>query len=307
MVGVNTVNAYSAQSGQVPLEYADSDAERLADALDERGYKTAALTNALATKDAIMKKVWHEVLQSTPEDTFVFFFAGHGFSDALGERYLLVHEDGKPGITLVSVTELDNIFRQHRGAVYAVFDACFDSYDITIPRGSSPRSESTTPGQVSYLFASTAKERAIESRKLGAGLLTHALLEALDTANQRTAFEEPVNLMEAFEVASIKTTELAASLYGVQQTPVTTSRLDVTNSPATQNLFMTSLHDKHPKQHGSPTMQSRGPLATIQINSVKRPLSRLYDLGTSSRSDEQNSGHDGRDFVMRSALQRMTP
>jgi uncharacterized caspase-like protein len=129
-----------------------------------------------------------KLAKSTPDDLVILTFSGHGHTEQ-GRFYLLPSDSGKDRITdavlpkLISSEELTDWLRDvDAGALVMIIDACHSAAGV--PAGFKPGPMGDRGlGQLAYdkgmriLAATQADDAALESDKLGQGLLTYALVE----------------------------------------------------------------------------------------------------------------------------------
>lgn len=150
-------------------------------------------TNILVALERLAEKVG-------PDDTFLFYFSGHGFQKD-GETYLgAVNADPRTGATLkrstVPVQELQAIMGRFRARqVIFIIDACRNDPEkgkgdgpnlrtgeltkTIVAAASQPRPAGNGQRGFAVLFACREKQRAFEDENLGQGVFTHYLLQGL--------------------------------------------------------------------------------------------------------------------------------
>lgn len=199
------------------LDFAVSDARKLSAALAEHGFATNFLANDQASKLKILQSLVYESLVSEPNDTFVFYFAGHGFTDMYNNRFILTYSE------ILSLSDIEAALRTHKGNIFVILDTCFDKHyidSIKYDAGSknSIAFDETYVGtnRPIFLLASSLGEQSIESNKLGSGLYTYTLLEYL--ANQER--NRRIDFIKLFNYASKRTLFLSQKMYGISQKPM---------------------------------------------------------------------------------------
>ena len=126
----------------------------------------------------------------TPDDLVILAFSGHGYTDPQGRFYLLPSNSG-PDSTItdtrlpkfISSEELSEWLREvDAGELVMIIDACHSA--ASVPEGFKPGPMGDRGlGQLAYdkgmqiLAATQADNVALESEKLGQGLLTYALVQ----------------------------------------------------------------------------------------------------------------------------------
>jgi hypothetical protein len=126
----------------------------------------------------------------TPDDLVIIGFSGHGYTDPQGRFYLLPSDSGTDStITdaklskFISSDELSQWLRDvDAGQLVMIIDACHSA--ASVPEGFKPGPMGDRGlGQLAYdkgmqiLAATQADNVALESEKLGQGLLTYALVQ----------------------------------------------------------------------------------------------------------------------------------
>jgi hypothetical protein len=175
-----------------PLRYAEADALAMADFLrsdrspvldpdDVRvllGEEASARSIRIAIDEHLLRNATH------PEDMVILYFAGHGFS--MGEKTLLAGADTEHEslrATGVRASELREYFDDVRaGRKVLIADACHTS-GLPGTRGGNEVNRGLAGrvaggGAVSFL-ASSGTQLSVESRELGHGVFTWALLRGL--------------------------------------------------------------------------------------------------------------------------------
>ena len=213
------IDSYNRRVGE-RLNFAVSDASRVSDAFNQKGFRVHTITNQAATRDEIIQRLTEESRHSRPGDTFVLYASGHGFSARDGRRFLALYNDvgRKKPIDVLAIDEIDAIFQHHQGQVYVVLDTCFDQYNAVLARPAwVPLDNQDAVNKVTYLFGSALGERAIESPRLRSGLVAYALVEYL---NQEPHENDRLDFPSLLQDTSTRTTMLAQDLYGLPQNPI---------------------------------------------------------------------------------------
>ena len=180
-------------------------------------------THLIVDSDATVEKV-KEALEetlnnSTPEDTVIFTFAGHGTHD-----HRLVLHDTKTDLlqeTTISMTELaDNFKLSSAKTILCVLDCCFSGgaparvlEDSPVARNPvNPYQSIAGKGRI-LIAASNFDEESYEMPGGGHGLLTKALLDVLQIGN------DVIEIQSAMSQVLDQVRALASRL-GVTQTPI---------------------------------------------------------------------------------------
>ncbi len=176
-----------------PLEFAARDARSVAARLRAIGFeRVVELYDADATRSQILR-VFSDELPGVlaPEDRFVFFFAGHGQTDAITqdqqEGYLIPYDGSVKDFrgTGISMSKVHEVIRRVRAnQMLLAFDSCYSGLGLkrSLPPQVTPDFIRKLAGQraVQIITAGGKDEQAAESE--GHGLFTKYLLAALDGA-----------------------------------------------------------------------------------------------------------------------------
>ena len=169
MVGVSDYGG-----AQSPLEFTDEDARKLAETLRADGSLNDAslvLTNAEATVAGVRRAFASVAAQAGPQDTFLFFFSGHGDqSDAAvsglepdGKSESIVLRDGQ-----ISDTEMARLFGSLRTRLsLLVIDSCFS--------GGFARNVVDRPGVMGLFSSEEDLTSAVADKFQAGGYLSHFL------------------------------------------------------------------------------------------------------------------------------------
>jgi uncharacterized caspase-like protein len=171
----------------------------------------SALGGELAARNRLKKAIGpaaESLAKVTPDDVVIISFSGHGHTDPQGRFYLLPSDSGPDGIVdkdrllkFVSSDELSQWLRSiDAGQLVLIIDACHSA--ASVPPGFKPGPMGDRGlGQLAYdkgmllLAATQADDIALESKKLGQGLLTYALVqEGLKGRKASTNRDEPITI-----------------------------------------------------------------------------------------------------------------
>jgi WD40 repeat protein len=161
-----------------------------------RDVEVKLLTDAQATKDAILDGLEWLERQTTEKDVAILYFSGHGFNDPRSGEYLFLPYDADLDSrrkTLLPNREVQSVLSTIPGKVLLFLDTCHsgnllgaakarDATDLTRLLNELTSAENG----VVVFSASTGRQQAIESPEWKNGAFTRALLEALSgKANYR--------------------------------------------------------------------------------------------------------------------------
>lgn len=239
------VNKYA--DANLNLGYAAGDAKALAELFRRRGaelYESVQVKELLddeATRDAIKQGLKEMAAQTSPQDTLVLFLAGHGAM--VGQRYYFVPHEVRPKSESLEVDlraqglPADELY-DYLGAAKAlkrvvIVDTCSSGGALKLALKS--RSGFALRGAIERLSraqgvftiaAASATEEAQESKELGHGVLSYALLAGLkavdagplaDKHAQPSGPDRVVDVLEWFTFAAGHVPRLTEKLYGAAQ------------------------------------------------------------------------------------------
>lgn len=159
------INRYSQTDDFSPLSFAVNDANQLAGALKELGYRVTVMTSeekgdSQPTRTNVVREFKRLADRVTVNDTFLFFFAGHGFSRPGKGSYLATMDTelSDPEGTSIPVELLGTL----AGAIQCrqaalVFDACRNA----VPGTRQARSGALPQGLASDIQDLAKKERGM--------------------------------------------------------------------------------------------------------------------------------------------------
>ena len=169
MVGVSDYGG-----AQSPLEFTDEDARKLAETLRADGSLNDAsvvLTNAEATVAGVRRAFARVAAQAGPQDTFLFFFSGHGDQSEAqvsglepdGKSESIVLRDGE-----ITDTEMASLFGALRTRLsLLVIDSCFS--------GGFARNVVDRPGVMGLFSSEEDLTSAVADKFQAGGYLSHFL------------------------------------------------------------------------------------------------------------------------------------
>jgi WD40 repeat protein len=241
------INVY--KNAKYNLNYAGADALALSDAIEKKGqgifgnvYKTL-ITDGLATRAGIEKAFKEIALKAKPQDSFVFFYAGHGIlidgeSDTNKTFYLVPHDVTQ--ITTVGGGELTNkgisseLLRDWTTQIKAakqlmMLDACQSggAIEAFATRGLAEEkamSQLARSAGIVVLTASGTEQQAIEFKKLGHGVFTYAILKGLAGEADSSPSDRIITVGEIETFLDRKVPELTKEFRGTTQYPQRYSR-----------------------------------------------------------------------------------
>lgn len=192
------INAY--EDEQLPtLSLAKADANSLTAALKAADGKSIAmdagstvlLTNAEASKSAIIDAARRVVASTGPGDNTVVSFAGHGLQGRDGRFYLGLSATRVTDVegTALAWDDLAAVLSTAKGRVTVLLDACHSGTAGTGLLAGNDEAVDTIrkviPSGLTVLSASKGRELSAEIPSLGGGVFTYALTRAI--AGDRTA------------------------------------------------------------------------------------------------------------------------
>jgi WD40 repeat protein len=241
------INVY--KNTKYNLNYAGADAQALSLAIEKKGkgifgkvHKTL-LTDNLATREGVERAFEEIADKAKPEDSFVFFYAGHGIlvdadTDATKNFYLVPHDVTQ--ITTVGGGELaqkgissgllrDWTTQIKAGKQLMMLDACQSGGAIQAfaERGLSEEkaiSQLARSAGIVILTASGTEQQATEFKRLGHGVFTYALLQGLNGEADGNPADGIINVSEIENFLNRKVPELTKEYRGTIQYPQRYSR-----------------------------------------------------------------------------------
>jgi len=210
------------------LKFAVSDAIKTSKAFNKYGYESSTLTNDAADKSNILDELFHEILVSKPDDNFVLYIAGHGFSDINGNLFVVPYSNGKR-YSIISLSEINSLLSFHKGKTYALIDTCFDRKEIDLNSYVQSFPVRKNGNETTFILASNTK--AIESKFFKSGLMTHSILKFLANADVNCESEvdifdivvrdyEQINFQKMFSYISRNTKKISLSNFQYNQSPL---------------------------------------------------------------------------------------
>ncbi len=172
------------------LAYALIDAKGIADYLREQNFNVITLFDEQATKTAIISKMEDDLARRVKEnDRILFFFAGHGYTQFLGNKdwgYIVPYDGGDSSATYISMEEIRTLAEKMGAAKHQLFimDACYGGLlatrgvgiDTSIPN----YLEEITKRKAKQIITAGGKDQAVlDSGPDGHSVFTGNLLEAL--------------------------------------------------------------------------------------------------------------------------------
>ncbi|WP_417911272.1 caspase family protein [Candidatus Electronema sp. PJ] len=158
------------------LQFARADAERIADALATLGYELPEprIPPPEECSDSIIARLKKFATDSRPDDTLLFYFAGHGIPRE--DLYLVLpldDPDRNPIQTCLSMIEISNVFKRSAAATkIIILDCCHagKAFNMT---------DFVFSDNCLVVTASDFFERAVEFKDRKAGFLSYNLRKAM--------------------------------------------------------------------------------------------------------------------------------
>ncbi|MBF6592915.1 MAG: caspase family protein [Thermaceae bacterium] len=243
VIGINNYRPYPETPALPPLNFAESDARKMAQALRDpsegRVSKVRLLLDTDASKTAIEAELRDLSRRLTTADTLVVYYSGHGMPNSQGQPSMMP-SDAKTNDeeTWLPLEEVQSLVKTHsggKGRLILIVDACFSgrsqpgSRSFTLPgRKDVPKPQTPTPsGQDVVLASSSDTQPSWEDSDLGGGVFTTYLLEAMSGKGDANG-DGVVTVGEAYAYAARKVEEFALrkgnaqtpKLYGPQDYPL---------------------------------------------------------------------------------------
>ena len=233
LIGINNYRPYPETPGMPPLNYAESDARRMAQVLRDPSRspvnKVRILLDTDATKTAIEAELRDLAKRMQLGDTLLVYYSGHGMPTSSGQASMMPADaktnDEETWLPLETIQALVKRHSQNRGRLILIVDACFSgrsqpgSRSFAIEgRRDNPQVVSPTQAGSDVILASSADTQpSWEDQELEGGVFTAYLLEAMRGAADFDG-DGLVTVQEAFQYLSTKVEEFSTRK-GNQQTP----------------------------------------------------------------------------------------
>lgn len=203
-----------------------------------RDVEVKLLTDAEATKDAILDGLEWLERQTTERDVAILYFSGHGVNDPRSGEYLFLPYEAdleSRRKTMLPDREVRSALSTIPGKVIVFLDTCHsgnllgtakvrDATDLTRLLNELTSAENG----VAVFSASTGRQQAIESKEWKNGAFTLAMLEALGGKAEKASYREnSLYLTELESYLDRRVKELTRGL----QTPVTAKPGGMPNFP----------------------------------------------------------------------------
>jgi hypothetical protein len=181
------------QNPEFKLDYPAKDARdfsfamRLQKTRLYRDVEVRLLTDAEATRDALLGGLEWLEQQTTAKDVAVLFLAGHGINDPTGAYYFLPWnaDPDRVKTTMVPSTEFQTTLAKLPGKVLLFLDSCHSGNVLKAKmRGAMDSNRfinelSSAENGVVVFSASTGRQSSLESKEWGNGAFTKAVIEGL--------------------------------------------------------------------------------------------------------------------------------
>jgi hypothetical protein len=173
------------------LQYAKRDAQGVARFLLSQGFEVITLLDAQATKTAIIARMQNDLARRVKKnDRVLFFFAGHGYTEELGDEdfgYIVPYDGGEISATYISMEELRAQSDKMKKAKHQLFilDACYGGlFGTRGAQGKNPKipnylKEITKRSARQFITAGGKDQQVLDGAACGHSFFTCALLEAL--------------------------------------------------------------------------------------------------------------------------------
>ena len=216
-----------ASPGIIDLTYAKSDAKRLAAALDKRKkiyyaeQSVEQLADGEATAASIAAALERAVAAAAPEDTILFFFAGHGVQGDDGRYYLASHDLQRDSIERTGLpwSQIAGILTKTKARAVVILNSCHSG--LSGAEGLATNDDavkgllSGSHAPVLVLAASKGRELSFEGKKWQGGVFTYALTKVLLNADRRDGALQPLDVSALYQGLR----EVLAKETNGQQTP----------------------------------------------------------------------------------------
>lgn len=181
------INKYSSPRWHT-LGYAEADARAVAAILKTQGFQVTELYSLDAKKQNILDALYKAAAGLGQDDSFLFFYAGHGASERVGSDMwgYLVPSDGTNAASYISNDELQSVSRRMQVARHQLFilDACYAGLMVTRSGGVDPSipnyiEEVQARSSREVLAAGGGNQEVVDVGTDGHSVFTSALLRGL--------------------------------------------------------------------------------------------------------------------------------
>lgn len=215
------------------LSYATADATAIAKRLQENGgifsnVKTYEIFDAKATKQGIVSALRHVALEAKASDTLVVYFAGHGVIE--GEEWFFLPHDvagtspaqiRRSGIDAALIREI--LLEAPAQKIFLLIDSCYAGQAVTLFDQFLLRRLHRLMGRssgVGVFTAARSDQEAAESKVLGHGLFTAALLKGIDGEADAIHKDLKVSAKELMDYSQKLIPVYSRDYLNIIQTPV---------------------------------------------------------------------------------------
>lgn len=186
------------QDPDLKLTFADDDARAVASALEEQANRrvygaieSRVLLNRDVTRESILTGIRELIANAGEEDVALIFMAGHGVRDLLTGTYYFLPHTATPddfftqGLRVEELNDMVRILQRHVRHVVIILDTCHSgAVDLQATQMASADdfAARVRSDGVFLLAATRPGDKSKEIRRLGHGVFTYALLNALQGA-----------------------------------------------------------------------------------------------------------------------------
>ena len=234
LIGINNYRPYPETPGMPPLNFAESDARKVAQVLRDTKRspvgRLRVMLDSDASKTAIEAELRDIAKKLQPDDTLLVYYSGHGMPNSKGQASLMPVDaktnDEETWLPLETIQALVRQYSRDRGRLILIVDACFSgrsqagSRSFAIAgRRDNPQVNAPSENTRDVILASSADTQpSWEDQELEGGVFTAYLLEAMGGAGDADG-DGVVTVQEAYQYLSAKVEEFSRKK-GNQQTPM---------------------------------------------------------------------------------------
>jgi Sulfatase-modifying factor enzyme 1/Caspase domain len=269
------------------LRFAQEDARRMREALGAKGCGFTVMGGETRwTSTTLRDALYRAAEQCAPDDTFIFYFAGHGKQAARGGLFLLLDDTdpARPLETALLVSHVVEAMRQSRAtSKLLILDCCHAGEairDSGFRDDDEPYSlkDAVADENFEALMAGDHLDRARELDSLGGGFLTSHIVDALTTRRfDATGGSGVVTLQRLGDWLDIKWQEYQS------RRPVVDVPRPMLSGTRRGKFYLTVLPRWKPYALALPE-----PFGSVTVLPIARPDSgRVYCIGTSPVTNRQ--------------------
>lgn len=268
-----------------PTPYCYSDAILIEEALVEFcDYDRTNITSRTlfqkdteSTLESVLELIKNVICKSNPEDTILFYFAGHG--DVVeDDAYLILPMTirGEESTTALSIKSINNLFKEYNRHNFRILDACHSGFDSR--DGSKKDFVDIIANQSWATLASCSKnEKSYSDDKLEQGIFTYYIAESIKEWEKNSHIS-----IEGLKIKVCEGVKHWCEKEGLSQTPTLNSSISGNISIATRNNKQTSKEIITDEQQEAKVISKEDNMGELITTGKKNIISNDVSLNSSS-------------------------